>query len=1121
MSFIGEGKGTQSDPFRITNADELFSMGGFPFGEGGDVYYELMNDIDLNDTLIRNGFTGPWFQSNFEGNGYTISNINLVGTASGFFNSIYNGVVRNLTLDGIKIDKESGFGGLARNITGDSLIENFHIKRFTQNWRRKFTFAGGIAENVGSTSGDSRTIIRNCSVSEISLETERYGGGFVLNIRNADVIDNLVYGFMRVNPRYYSYDFANVHGSYSGKVEGNIVANTTPYSSTLISNVPTSKVIRIAPNSTNPSDYTSAPLDRPWVFGEEKPWNMVEGDLPFNTHYGTNINPVKVSTVNDLRSKVLNPNFRSDLPTTYKLMNDIDMSELVNVSTNSNNIYSPLSSDINSPAVNGKFYGRIDGDGNTITLPEYTIDSGTSAVKLGLFNNTTKTLLENLNIEWNVTDNSNSGELYLTSKESDVLELKNISLTLNGLGAKGLTTALPLEPKRGTFEDISIDYKDVNADMNPSNPWLMRQNDDTQENTLNRVILNIDTNLNTFPDSIIKKADNTIVDTNISNVIVSVNGYTQADNANANFKTMTKADVMSGSGSEFDTFRDNWRFSAPDMPKPRILVKVAVQLEKRISKSYSQIMYSDLNLNRRTKILLRNSVNFIYSFASNFLFIFRKSVNYAKKSNSNVKTIKKSTNNVLNKMSKVGFKLNRIGARIRASKSYMRDLSGSAHSIKSRISVLKSSVKSVRSFSFNNIKLIKKVKNKVSKLYLIDITNLKKLKESISHMRNVSYNTSTSKSKLVNLNNNIKVIGSKTLNRLNSTTVNTINQIRFSTNAFMSATARFIEITSHVKDISVDYKSKRVKLQLVNSFAEKFSFSALLMTIGRQTKIVRSNIRNISSSTTINKIMNRIRSVKSYTKALTVKSENYRVKLKDVTSHINKINTVSVVNLIKRYVTIVKSTIDKISITQKINRLMIRLAGVVSYIGEFTINVDTDRGRFKSVSSYTEKIASSALWTSLERFTTTATNSVKSISLKTKTITESVRTMIVSSYTAKIKTKARMRVITGMIGREVLVSSVKAIGHGMSRTAKLKKGIKNTVSKIRSFSFIYDSIPKAKEIIAHISAKFNLVKLIKKENMIKTSQSESMTKMTIKKNKSVVNNKKIRGGKNGINRRYS
>lgn len=1113
MSFIGQGKGTQSDPYRITTAEELLSMGGFPLGQGGDVYYELMNDIDLKNQNIFDGFSGARFQSNFEGNGYMVSNFRGAKGTYGFFNNIYNGTVRNLTVSNIRLSESSSIGGLTRAISGNSVIENCHIVSFVQNWQNTFNNIGGFANTI------SGSVVKNCSVNGAQLEngaSRNYAGGFAVRITNSIVKNNLLIGDVTVGNSSYAYLFGN--GDSSSIVEGNIVANSRQSYGIDRTGFPTSKVARVKANSTTISDYTSTTLDEPWVFGEDQPWNMIEGSRPLSTYYGTNINPVEVSNVDDLRNKVLNPDFRSDLPTTYKMMNDIDMSELVNISTNSNNIYSPLSSNVNNPAVNGDFYGRIDGDGNTLTLPGYTIDGGTNAVKLGLFNKTTKTLLENLNIEWNVTDNSNSGELYLTSKESDVLELKNVSLTLNGLGAKGLITALPLEPKRGTFEDISIDYKDVNTDMSPSNPWLMRQNDDTQENTLNRIVLNIDTNLNTFPDSIIKKADNTVIDTNISDVIVSVNGYTQADNTNANFKTMTKADVVSGSGSEFDTFRENWRFSAPDMPKPSILVKIAVQLEERISKSYSQIVYSDLKLSRRTKILLQNSMNFIYSFASNFLSIFRKSVSHTKKSNSNVETIKKSTSNVLNNMGEVGFKLSRIGARMRESKSYMKDLSGNIHSIKSKMSLLKSSVKSIRSFSFKNIKLIKKSQSKVSKLYLINITSLKKLKKSVSHMRIVFYNTSTSRSKLASLNNNMKAIGSKTLNKLNSTTINIIKQIRFSTNAFMSATARFIEVASHVKGITVDYKSKRAKLHLVNSFTEKFSFSALLMTIGRQTRIIRNSVRNISSSTAMNKIMNRMRIVESYTKSFTVESGNYRAKLKAVTSHVDKLSTLTVVSLIKRYVTNVKSTIGRISITQNINRIMVRLASAVNYIGEFTININTNRGRFKSVLSYTEGIKLSVLWTSLERFTTIATNSVKSISLNTKTLSKSIRTMMISSYTDTIKTKARMRVITGMIGREVLVSSVKAIGHGMSRTAKLRKGVKNTVSKIRSFSFIYDSIPKAKEIIAHISAKFNLVKLIKKENMIKTSQSESVTKMTIKKNKSIVNNKKIRGGKNGINR---
>ena len=71
--FSGEGSGTKTNPYKITNAEELAEMAYFL--SQSDVYFQLENDIDLNEWISENNPSQGWqpigvasneFQGHFE-----------------------------------------------------------------------------------------------------------------------------------------------------------------------------------------------------------------------------------------------------------------------------------------------------------------------------------------------------------------------------------------------------------------------------------------------------------------------------------------------------------------------------------------------------------------------------------------------------------------------------------------------------------------------------------------------------------------------------------------------------------------------------------------------------------------------------------------------------------------------------------------------------------------------------------------------------------------------------------------------------------------------------------------------------------------------------------------------
>ncbi len=124
------GKGSYADPILISGVDELKTIGAgaltVEFGEtkvSAPLHYAMTNDIDLTGVSWEPiGSTTSPFLGVFDGNGFAIKGLSLktcnTDAKVGFFGSIKNAVVKNLTIENASLvfDKDSNVKGNAINV---------------------------------------------------------------------------------------------------------------------------------------------------------------------------------------------------------------------------------------------------------------------------------------------------------------------------------------------------------------------------------------------------------------------------------------------------------------------------------------------------------------------------------------------------------------------------------------------------------------------------------------------------------------------------------------------------------------------------------------------------------------------------------------------------------------------------------------------------------------------------------------------------------------------------------------------------------------------------------------------------------------------------------------------
>ena len=252
-AFAG-GTGTAEDPYQIANGAELAYLASSV--NSGESYEEknfvLTANIDLNGlpwTPIANSFSDALlggsdyrvFAGNFDGNGYTISNVSIGSEAEpleadvfGFFGAT-EGKISNLNLHTVSIRgiaKVASIGavvGFAGGLVGSSggSIENCHVTGLTMDMSAPsnvYAAAYWVGGLVGALDGTQ--LINECSVSGGITEKAGKGsiGGLIGELGKAAKI-TYSRSNVTVNVKADSRGGANV-GGFIGKGNGKTDAET-------------------------------------------------------------------------------------------------------------------------------------------------------------------------------------------------------------------------------------------------------------------------------------------------------------------------------------------------------------------------------------------------------------------------------------------------------------------------------------------------------------------------------------------------------------------------------------------------------------------------------------------------------------------------------------------------------------------------------------------------------------------------------------------------------------------------------------------------------------------------------------------------------------------------------
>ncbi|MDR0888222.1 MAG: hypothetical protein LBM39_03440, partial [Candidatus Methanoplasma sp.] len=226
-----QGDGLQTSPFIITTADHLnTNFRNYVSANSGasGVYFELGNDITLSGSWVPL----PDFKGNFNGNGYTISNLSVTGSyaKSGLFVSLTNSYVCNFYITvasgGVSSSAANAdVAALAASASGT--ISNVHVILNGSIQAKGQGLAGGFvalsdATILGSSVSGTGSVNGGANGYENAipnLEIVFHAGGFVGTMRSGTIISC-----------YASINVINSGVSRTGGFVGNMVAGSISYS---------------------------------------------------------------------------------------------------------------------------------------------------------------------------------------------------------------------------------------------------------------------------------------------------------------------------------------------------------------------------------------------------------------------------------------------------------------------------------------------------------------------------------------------------------------------------------------------------------------------------------------------------------------------------------------------------------------------------------------------------------------------------------------------------------------------------------------------------------------------------------------------------------------------------
>ena len=224
------GNGTAEDPYQIATPEHMLLLAQQTNeGTGGDAYYILTNDIDLEGNLgfiwtpIGN-FNNP-FTGSFDGNNHTISNMHATDPLfAGLFGYIHEATIKNLKMaDAYVYFFEPNYELIAGIIAGLASNSNFYDCETGGELSAIAWEAGGIVGRFASDTESNDTVfIKNC-INRASLFAINCLGGIagISDSKNNNILIQYCENYGEVE--------GGIAGGITGDGEGYIIRNCDNY----------------------------------------------------------------------------------------------------------------------------------------------------------------------------------------------------------------------------------------------------------------------------------------------------------------------------------------------------------------------------------------------------------------------------------------------------------------------------------------------------------------------------------------------------------------------------------------------------------------------------------------------------------------------------------------------------------------------------------------------------------------------------------------------------------------------------------------------------------------------------------------------------------------------------
>ena len=185
------GSGTEKDPFLITCLEDLLNLRNVLDKSG--YYYRQVADIDcasVGNWVVIGDWDNP-FRHNYDGGGYTISNLCLDGEAQALFSRVENSHFKNMNIvnahtkdnhrtEENRTGKYPGGGEPTAAIVGYGSGCSFENCTATVNFLSSNSCTGGLIGAV-ELKNEKYTLMKNCHVSG-TITSGGYAGGLIGNI---------------------------------------------------------------------------------------------------------------------------------------------------------------------------------------------------------------------------------------------------------------------------------------------------------------------------------------------------------------------------------------------------------------------------------------------------------------------------------------------------------------------------------------------------------------------------------------------------------------------------------------------------------------------------------------------------------------------------------------------------------------------------------------------------------------------------------------------------------------------------------------------------------------------------------------------------------------------------